>query len=74
MSGNALLKLLDIQYPIIRRPRGGTPELVAAVSNAGGLALSAAKRPEGIPDYLSWAGQGVARATPAWDLVAWLLL
>jgi nitronate monooxygenase len=35
-----LLKLLDIEHPIIQGPLGGgpsTPELVAAVSNAGGL-------------------------------------
>jgi nitronate monooxygenase len=34
------LKLLDIEHPIIQGPLGGgpsTPELVAAVSNAGGL-------------------------------------
>ena len=34
------LKLLDIEHPIIQGPMGGgpsTPELVAAVSNAGGL-------------------------------------
>ncbi len=34
------LKRLDIQYPILQGPLGGgpsTPELVAAVSNAGGL-------------------------------------
>jgi nitronate monooxygenase len=37
---NALLNLLDIEHPIIQGPMGGgpsTPELVAAVSNAGGL-------------------------------------
>jgi len=36
----ALLKRLDIEYPVIQAPMGGgpsTPELVAAVSNAGGL-------------------------------------
>jgi len=37
---NELLKLLGIEHPIIQGPMGGgpsTPELVAAVSNAGGL-------------------------------------
>ena len=37
---NELLKRLSIQHPIIQGPMGGgpsTPELVAAVSNAGGL-------------------------------------
>lgn len=40
MNNNALLKLLSIEHPIIQGPMGGgpsTPELVAAVSNAGGL-------------------------------------
>jgi nitronate monooxygenase len=40
MNNNVLLKLLGIQHPIIQGPTGGgpsTPELVAAVSNAGGL-------------------------------------
>jgi len=40
MNSNALLKLLGIEHPIIQGPMGGgpsTPELVAAVSNAGGL-------------------------------------
>jgi nitronate monooxygenase len=39
------------------------------------MRIAAAK--QGIPDYLSlWAGRGVARARamPAGDLVAWLLL
>lgn len=44
-SNQRLLTLLNIQYPIIQAPVGGiaTPELAAAVSNAGafgGLALS----------------------------------
>ena len=36
---NALVQLLGVQYPIIQAPMMGicTPELVAAVSNAGGL-------------------------------------
>lgn len=36
---NKLTKLLDIQYPIIQAPMLGvtTPEMVAAVSNSGGL-------------------------------------
>jgi nitronate monooxygenase len=40
MNNNVLLKLLGIEHPIIQGPMGGgpsTPELVAAVSNAGGL-------------------------------------
>jgi nitronate monooxygenase len=40
MLHNELLKLLGIEHPIIQGPMGGgpsTPELVAAVSNAGGL-------------------------------------
>jgi nitronate monooxygenase len=40
MSGNEFLKLLGVENPIIQGPMGGgpsTPELVAAVSNAGGL-------------------------------------
>ena len=48
-----LLKLLGIEHPIIQGPMGGgpsTPELVAAVSNAGGLgSLGAAYLP---PDQL----------------------
>jgi nitronate monooxygenase len=40
VSQNALLRRLGIRHPIIQGPLGGglsTPELVAAVSNAGGL-------------------------------------
>jgi nitronate monooxygenase len=40
VNKNEFLKLLDIEHPIIQGPMGGgpsTPELVAAVSNAGGL-------------------------------------
>ena len=40
MSDNLLLKKLGIEYPIIQAPMAGgptTPELIAAVSNAGGL-------------------------------------
>jgi nitronate monooxygenase len=39
-ASNRLLKRLNIQHPVIQGPLGGgpsTPELVAAVSNAGGL-------------------------------------
>ncbi|MDP5291266.1 nitronate monooxygenase [Oceanimonas sp. CHS3-5] len=38
-SSRALLKLLGIRYPLIQAPMAGvsTPELAAAVSNAGGL-------------------------------------
>jgi len=37
---NRLLRMLDIEHPIVQGPMGGgpsTPDLVAAVSNAGGL-------------------------------------
>jgi len=40
LTNNELLKRLNVQHPIIQGPLGGgpsTPELVAAVSNAGGL-------------------------------------
>jgi nitronate monooxygenase len=40
MAVNALLRRLGIEYPILLAPMagsGGTPELAAAVSNAGGL-------------------------------------
>lgn len=40
MATSGLLKRLGFEYPIIQAPMGGgpsTPELVAAVSNAGGL-------------------------------------
>jgi nitronate monooxygenase len=40
MAHSELLKLLGMEHPIIQGPMGGgpsTPELVAAVSNAGGL-------------------------------------
>jgi nitronate monooxygenase len=40
MRASELLKILGIQYPIVQGPMAGgpsTPELVAAVSNAGGL-------------------------------------
>lgn len=38
-SAKTLTKLLDVQYPIIQAPMAGTatPELVAAVSNAGAI-------------------------------------
>jgi nitronate monooxygenase len=45
MRANALLAILGIEHPIIGAPMGGgpsTPELVAAVSNAGGLGSFAA--------------------------------
>jgi nitronate monooxygenase len=43
---NPLCKLLDIRYPIIQAGMAGqtTPELVAAVSNAGGLGVLGATR------------------------------
>jgi nitronate monooxygenase len=45
MAGQDFLKSLGIQFPIIQAPMGGgisTPELVAAVGNAGGLGSLAA--------------------------------
>ncbi len=47
MLHTSLCDLLDIRYPIIKAPMAGgpdTPELVAAVSNAGGLGVLAATR------------------------------
>ena len=44
---NSLCKLLDIKYPIIQAGMGEghtTPELVSAVSNAGGLGVLGAVR------------------------------
>ena len=44
---NSLCKLLNIKYPIIQAGMGGghtTPELVSAVSNAGGLGVLGAVR------------------------------
>jgi nitronate monooxygenase len=57
VNKNELLKLLGIEHPIIQGPMGGgpsTPELVAAVSNAGGLgSLGAAYlTPEQITDAI----------------------
>jgi len=57
MNSNSLLKLLGIEHPVIQGPMGGgpsTPELVAAVSNAGGLgSLGAAYlTPEQITDAI----------------------
>jgi nitronate monooxygenase len=57
VSGNELLKLLGIEYPIIQGPMAGgpsTPELVAAVSNAGGLGSMGAAylTPEQIADAI----------------------
>jgi nitronate monooxygenase len=45
LVNNELLKRLNVEHPIIQGPMGGgpsTPELVAAVSNAGGLGSLAA--------------------------------
>jgi nitronate monooxygenase len=59
-----LLKLLDIEHPIIQGPLGGgpsTPELVAAVSNAGGLgSLGAAYM---TPDQIGQAIAGIRSLT-----------
>jgi nitronate monooxygenase len=52
VSTNSLCKLLDIQYPLIQAGMAGqtTAELVAAVSNAGGLGILGAARMN--PDQL----------------------
>ena len=64
MTRNALTQLLDIELPIIQAPMAGgptTPELVAAVSNAGGLgSLGAAYLG---PDVLRETIQAVRRLT-----------
>ena len=57
MNDNTLLKKLGIQYPIIQAPMAGgpsTPELVAAVSNAGGMSSlgGAYSTPEQIQDEI----------------------
>jgi nitronate monooxygenase len=47
IEDNSLCKLLGIRYPIIQAGMGGghtTPELVSAVSNAGGLGVLGAVR------------------------------
>ena len=85
---NALLQRLQIDLPLFQGPMTGsdTPQLAAAVSQAGGLgflgcgmrsphAMRKAAASQGRADYLSlWAGQGVAaaRALPAQQLVALL--
>jgi nitronate monooxygenase len=56
MAKNALLERLNLEHPIIQAPMGGgpsTPELVAAVSNAGGLGSLGA--PYLTPDQISQA-------------------
>lgn len=64
MTRNALTQLLDIELPLIQAPMAGgptTPELVAAVSNAGGLgSLGAAYL---TPDVLRETIQAVRRLT-----------
>ena len=52
VSTNSLCKLLDIKYPIIQAGMAGqtTAELVAAVSNTGGLGILGATRMN--PDQL----------------------
>ena len=54
MAGNALLQRLGIEHPILLAPMagsGGTPELAAAVSNAGGLGAwgGAYSKPDEMP-------------------------
>ena len=56
-SKNELLSRLGVQYPVFQGPMGGgpsTPELVAAVSNAGGLGSVGAAylTPDGIVDAI----------------------
>jgi nitronate monooxygenase len=62
VNKHEFLKLLGIEHPIIQGPLGGgpsTPELVAAVSNAGGLgSLGAAYM---TPDQI---GEAIARIRP----------
>jgi NAD(P)H-dependent flavin oxidoreductase YrpB (nitropropane dioxygenase family) len=52
----SLCKLLNIRYPILQAGMSGftTPELVAAVSNAGGLGILGASRimPEQLEDTI----------------------
>jgi nitronate monooxygenase len=64
ISSNDFLKRLDIQHPVIQGPLGGgpsTPELVAAVSNAGGLgSLGAAYM---TPDQITAAVQRIKSLT-----------
>jgi nitronate monooxygenase len=64
ISSNDFLKWLDIQHPIIQGPLGGGPstsELVAAVSNAGGLgSLGAAYM---TPDQITAAVQRIKSLT-----------
>lgn len=59
-----LTQLLGIKYPIFLGPMGGgfsTPELVAAVSNAGGLGSLGAYTLE--PEQLAQAGQAIQAQT-----------
>src|SRR5215831_1597465 len=55
-SANPLCKMLNIRYPIIQAGMAGstTPELVAAVSNVGGLGIVGAARltPEQLLDMI----------------------
>src|SRR5580658_3804233 len=64
LPNNELLKRLNIRHPIIQGPLGGgpsTPELVAAVSNAGGLgSLGAAYL---TPDQITDAVQRIKSLT-----------
>ena len=52
--GNSFTELLAIDLPIVQAPMGGatTPELAAAVSNAGGLGMLALgwSTPEAVRD------------------------
>jgi nitronate monooxygenase len=65
MGSNSFLMFLGIEHPIIQGPMGGgpsTPELVAAVSNAGGLgSLGAAYL---TPDQITEAIRRIRTLTP----------
>jgi nitronate monooxygenase len=64
IEDNSLCKLLDIKYPIIQAGMGGghtTPELVSAVSNAGGLGVLGAVRMN--PDQLLTAIRKIKEKT-----------
>jgi nitronate monooxygenase len=57
----SLCKSLNLRYPIIQAGMSGftTPELVAAVSNAGGLGILGANRimPEQLGDAITYGEQ-----------------
>ncbi len=70
MASNALLRRLGIEHPILLAPMagsGGTPELAAAVSNAGGLGAwgGAYAKPDEIVATIRRMRQLTPAATPA---------